>query len=140
MSISYGPDGEMYFGSTNRPLYPDERGKALNVEQYAKLMRHRWRRQEWVGQGHDRIQISTVFLGADMNWHPHGRPLLFETMAFSETGADVIARYCTRRDAKTGHRQSVRAARRYVKAQRARRWAANAGRRRMHSNYRARRA
>lgn len=55
----------------------------------------------------DGTRVSTVFLGLDLNHHPQGPPLLFETMVFPADGSpleDVFCeRYATWEQAEAGH-------------------------------------
>jgi hypothetical protein len=58
------------------------------------------------------VQISTVFLGIDYNYRPHGAPVLFETMAFllgsrSEIADLPVLRYATWAMAQRGHARVV---------------------------------
>ena len=58
----------------------------------------------------DGYSVSTVFLGIDHNWLPTGRPILFETMVFTdqEDPLDLWqARYCTWEEAEAGHEAVV---------------------------------
>lgn len=48
------------------------------------------------------ITVSTVFLGLDHNFLGD-RPVLFETMIFSQTGNHTQQRYCTWEEAERGH-------------------------------------
>lgn len=53
--------------------------------------------------------VSTVFLGLDHNWGG-GKPLIFETMVFSEIGGEEvdIERYSTEEEAVEGHKKMVK--------------------------------
>lgn len=56
------------------------------------------------------IRVSTVFLGLDHRFWGDGPPLLFETMAFSDTDTDVadaFNRYATWAEAEAGHAAAV---------------------------------
>ena len=51
--------------------------------------------------------VSTVFLGLAHNFHPTGRPLLFETMVIVNGEADDQARCCTWEEALLMHESMV---------------------------------
>lgn len=64
------------------------------------------------------IEVSTVYLGLDLNFRPNSPPLIWETMVFiGDTMEDhFCARYGTRRAALSGHRvvcDVIRQAQRY---------------------------
>ena len=48
-------------------------------------------------------RISTVFLGLDHRFVGQGPPILFESLVFDGPYADLMARYCTLREAEKGH-------------------------------------
>jgi len=59
--------------------------------------------------------VSTVFLGIDHNFSPHGEPLVFETMVFDhmkrsfDRGNDLdMERYSTWNEAEKGHKEYVK--------------------------------
>jgi|SRR5262252_1650210 len=51
------------------------------------------------------IRISTVFLGLDHNFSPHGPPVLWETMVFGGPLDGEMNRYLTRDEAFKGHQE-----------------------------------
>jgi len=61
---------------------------------------------KWFGS-HDRVVrqtkikdiyfVSTVFLGIDHNFHPHGSPVLWETMVFNKSGDEQAQERSTNR-------------------------------------------
>jgi hypothetical protein len=53
------------------------------------------------------VRISTVFLGLDHNFNPHGPPILFETMIFGGTHDQYQDRYATKAEALAGHARAV---------------------------------
>jgi hypothetical protein len=53
------------------------------------------------------LEVSTVFLGLDHQWHAHGPPLLYETMVFRDGSGDDCVRYSTREEALAGHNKVV---------------------------------
>jgi hypothetical protein len=59
-----------------------------------------------VGEGADRAQISTVFLGLDHQWGD-GPPLIFETMVFGGRFDQSQERYPTEEAALAGHARWV---------------------------------
>jgi len=61
--------------------------------------------QEWVGS----YKVSTVFLGLDHNWSPHGPPVLWETMVFGYGPLDSEMDRCsgTREQAEAMHQKMV---------------------------------
>lgn len=56
--------------------------------------------------------VSTVWLGIDYNFSPKGKPLIFETMVFSNEGLQVderdMDRYSTEDKAVKGHEEMVK--------------------------------
>src|SRR4051812_31062401 len=57
----------------------------------------------------DGHHVSTVWLGFDHNWHDNGKPLLFETMVFDNTGTDIyMNRYTTWVEAAIGHEETIK--------------------------------
>lgn len=71
---------------------------------------------EWFGVsdnrrvGFDRIgdvEVSTVFLGINMNWRCNGDPVLFETMIFRGPLDQDTWRYATYDQAERGHQEAV---------------------------------
>lgn len=65
------------------------------------------------------FRISTVFLGMDYNFSGQGRPVLFETMIFSELEDQkefkyYQERYCSIEEARQGHREAVKRVKKYV--------------------------
>lgn len=54
-----------------------------------------------------KVQVSTVFLGIDHNFHANGPPVLFETMIFGGPHDQYQERYSTKEDAIAGHRKAV---------------------------------
>lgn len=65
--------------------------------------------KDLVGNDDGRWEVSTVFLGLDHGHDPHGRPLLFETMVFSEgtRNEEYVSRYATWGEAEAGHAYAV---------------------------------
>lgn len=57
-------------------------------------------KQEWIGN----VWVSTVFLGIDYSFG-HGRPLLYETMLFTNRTdlSQECWRWCTWAEAEAGH-------------------------------------
>lgn len=53
------------------------------------------------------IQVSTVFLGIDHNFHNDGDPVLFETMVFGGGSDQAQARYTDLQSAIEGHNHIV---------------------------------
>lgn len=53
------------------------------------------------------IEVSTVFLGIDHSFGFGDRPLLFESMAFTDYGGDQCDRYATWEEAEAGHARMV---------------------------------
>jgi hypothetical protein len=56
-------------------------------------------------------QVSTVFIGHNLQWHPDAPPLVFETMVFTADGAPAheqpTQRYSTWEEAAQGHADLV---------------------------------
>lgn len=53
-------------------------------------------------------RISTVLLGIDHNWSREGKPIIFETMVFSNDWKGVyMERYATKKEALEGHKRIV---------------------------------
>jgi hypothetical protein len=55
----------------------------------------------------DGVEVSTVFLGIDHNWHGN-KPLLFETMIFGGEHNEYCQRYSTYEQAFEGHWRVVK--------------------------------
>lgn len=53
------------------------------------------------------VEVSTVFLGLDHNFHAEGPPILFETMVFTAGRGGGCRRYATWEEAVQGHDQTV---------------------------------
>jgi hypothetical protein len=53
------------------------------------------------------VRISTVFLGLDHNFNPHGPPILFETMIFGGIHNQYMDRYATKAEALAGHARAL---------------------------------
>lgn len=49
------------------------------------------------------IEFSTIFMGIDYAWGRFDVPILFETMAFRPGRVDLLERYATWDEARTGH-------------------------------------
>ena len=60
--------------------------------------------QSGAGEG---MEVSTVFLGLDMNFGLIGEAILFETMVFGGVLNDYQWRWCTWEEAEEGHAQAV---------------------------------
>lgn len=56
--------------------------------------------------GHE-VDVSTVFLGVDHNYHPDHGPVLFETMVFGGNLDQLQQRYSTWEEAEAGHQAIV---------------------------------
>lgn len=94
----------------------DFKGRPIDAEQFEALAR----KGRHVGSTHLRLQgrklwVSTVLLGTDMRFgFGGGRPIIFETMVFQETGKEIpgidalTSRYCTKREAEIGHHYTVK--------------------------------
>lgn len=57
------------------------------------------------------LLTSTVFLGVEHGYNKQGEPLLFETMVFRASGGFLeiyMRRYATLEEAKVGHEEAVR--------------------------------
>lgn len=58
-----------------------------------------------------RMLISTVFIGQDMNWTLRGDPILWETMILHASGWDFDEyqeRYASAAEARAGHQEALR--------------------------------
>lgn len=53
------------------------------------------------------ITVSTVFLVFDHNYSLKGKPILFETMIFNGGLNQSLDRYCTWKEAETGHKKMI---------------------------------
>lgn len=53
------------------------------------------------------VEISTVFLGLDHNWRRNGKPMIFETMTFSDSFGEIQLRCSTYMQAEEMHRTVV---------------------------------
>ena len=52
-------------------------------------------------------EVSTVWIGIDLNWLDDGPPLIFETMVFGGQLDGHTVRYSTEADAREGHARMV---------------------------------
>jgi len=140
MTVTYGDhvpgDDYMPRFSDGRPMFVGLKGEALTARESGKLLADCKKRR--IGKTIIRYRgkvtlISTVFLVLD---HGFMSTELYETMVFGGSVDGYQERYATRREAKAGHRSVARAVRIVADAQDRIR----ARRRRMHANYRARKA
>ena len=55
------------------------------------------------------VEVSTIFLGLDhgWTWGEPGTPVLYETIIFGGDHSNYQERYCTRRQAKEGHKKAI---------------------------------
>ena len=86
----------------------NKQGNAITMEEWPELLRDE--NYKIVAQTNvaDGIFVSTVWLGLDHNFRG-GRPLIFETMAFSREGESMYCeRYSTLAQAEKGHRRLLR--------------------------------
>jgi hypothetical protein len=96
---------------TDRPIYYDREGRPMTVEAWSNAFEdmdyRRIERTELPGNRH----VSTVWLGIDHAFD-EGPPLIFESMAFQETGNPFreeldSERYSTEAEARAGHKAMV---------------------------------
>ena len=105
------------------PRYYNMDGKPISMWDWA--MGIELRQDRHVGDTYMRIRghgyrVSTVLLGLDHSFRPGGPPIIFETMVFMDGdmgGLDVTERYCTKAQAKAGHRRICRLVRKYARDQ-----------------------
>lgn len=84
----------------------DKAGNPLNVMEYARL--HEDPDYYLIGRTDvDQAQVSTVWIGINMNYSNDGPPIIFETMIFGGPLADYTWRYVTEDDARAGHAHAV---------------------------------
>lgn len=104
----YGP---RYYAVNGRPMTMMEWARSFSHYRHIGLDLLRIR-------GHH-YRVSTVWLGLDHNWRPHGPPLIFETMVFEDddmSGFEGIqCRYSTLVQAQRGHIRIVRSLKRIVR-------------------------
>lgn len=72
-----------------------------------------YRRIGWsrVGWGPNKKRVSTVWLGLNHSYLPHGTPIIFESMVFLNNASGESAyqaRYTRREEAVSGHAQLVK--------------------------------
>ena len=53
------------------------------------------------------VRVSTVFLGLDHRYYGKGKPILFETIVFGGKLDGEQERYCTWKEAESGHREMI---------------------------------
>lgn len=107
----------MYYDRAGNPL-PD------GTLQWARAFERDDRRVAETTVG--RYWVSTVFLGLDHNFDPHGPPLIFETMIFDRADTDGLStgverecwRYPTEAAALAGHDQAVEVVKRWPQRRR----------------------
>ena len=90
-----------------RALCYDRNGKAITVEKYSRLFGDK----DYVRVALDKVagrSVSTVWLGIDHNHSERGAPLIFETAVFLRGDCDIMARYSTEAEARSGHAAIVR--------------------------------
>lgn len=70
------------------------------------------RRVAWdeIGEGKDKVVVSTVFLAIDHGFGQGGLPILWETMIFGGAHDQHQDRYTTREEAVLGHQYALRLA------------------------------
>jgi hypothetical protein len=79
--------------------------KACTLEQWAKWFDGNNRKVASTMIGN--VRVSTVFLGLDHNFSPHGDPLLFETMIFGGEHDQYQDRCTTWEQAEAQHVEAV---------------------------------
>jgi hypothetical protein len=102
-------------------LDENDRLKLVTLDQWLDWMRTH-REGQLVGRDEiDGYLVSTIFLGIDHQFHPHGRPVYWETMIFDppagrtylsgekrELGDDIYCeRYSSLAEARAGHAQAI---------------------------------
>lgn len=53
------------------------------------------------------VHVSTVFLGLDYGFGKEHEPVLYETMIFGGDHGGYQVQYCTRRQARQGHKEAI---------------------------------
>ncbi len=87
-------------------LIYDRQGRPIEIKTYVTLAEDRAYRcvaLDWIP--YNRFEVSTVWLGVDHRFGDPGRPLIFETMVFSEGNWSSLdcARYSSEEEALAGH-------------------------------------
>ena len=90
-------------------MYYDMDGNQINdMEQWARLFGDTERRIIARTELPGEVTVSTVWLGIDHSYGDGGPPLIFESMVFARSAADMdCVRYATREEAEAGHSELV---------------------------------
>lgn len=98
--------------------YYDKKGEVIDLNTFAELcedFNYKVVKQDEIGD----FLVSTIWLGIDHNFynifHGHGKPLIFETMIFSDNEKydDIYQeRYSTEEEALEGHKKAIKEAER----------------------------
>jgi hypothetical protein len=92
----------------------DRDGERIGFRRWHELMAdldYRRVAETTIAPGHERIWVSTVWLGIDHNFGGDGPPLIFETMVFRGLLDGRMERYPNELAARAGHERWVTAAR-----------------------------
>lgn len=97
-----------YYDIDGKPMAQEDWIKKLGDCDYKQIARTE------LGGEHDKVTVSTVWLGLDHNWSTDGKhqPHIFETMIFGLKGDEPCYRYSTKEDAIAGHSSCVKAVKR----------------------------
>ena len=88
--------------------YYDRQGNPITADRYAALHRDKDYRQVAYTEIDERICVSTVWLGLDHAYGRSSKPVIFETMIFSDGPlSQECERYCTEAEALVGHNEMV---------------------------------
>lgn len=103
-------------------MYYGRDGQPITWEQWAAMIEQQDARRvaltEVATPSGQRILVSTVLIGLDMNYTGEGPPIIFETMTFDLTPSDdadptsryddiEMRRYATEAEALAGHQETV---------------------------------
>lgn len=93
-----------------RGMFYDREGNEITSEEWGelKLRCYHGEHKEFAVVAQEEIgdhEVSTVWIGMNMNFSGEGPPLIFETMLFPEYA--VLDRYATEEEALLGHMEAV---------------------------------
>jgi hypothetical protein len=100
-----------------RGIWFDRDGQPIDVAQANELLARENYRRVALTVIRDDVEVSTVWLGLDHNWHDDGPPVIFETMIFGGPLDLECWRYVTEAEAQAGHDEVVALARLDAQAQ-----------------------
>ena len=82
--------------------------REASIEEWGRFLKKKELRQVGFTKIDDEVEVSTVFLGIEMQPpKPGGLPILFETMIFGGENDQYTDRYETWDEAEAGHQKAI---------------------------------